>query len=336
VGYELSGAFFRKESSSFSLAHMNAIFVRSPGGPEALEVLDVPVPEPGLGQLRIRMQAAAVNPVDVATRSGQLTELGLVSPSERLAIGWDVAGLVDALGPGVRGLSTGEAVIGLRDRLSAPIGAQAEFVVLDVGAVARAPRSVTPIEAATLPLNALTAEQALDLVDLRPGETLLVTGAAGALGGFAVQVAALRGLRVVATASARDESLVRELGAELFVPRTPALGDAVRAQVPGGVDAAIDAAVIGASALDAVRNGGSFVAVAAGAAPTPLRGTRVQNVWIRADAVQLAEKAALVDAGRLTLRVADTMHLTDVAHAHERLARETLRGRLVLVPSTTS
>jgi NADPH:quinone reductase-like Zn-dependent oxidoreductase len=311
---------------------MNAIFIRTPGGPEALEVLDVPVPEPGSGQLRIRMQAAAVNPVDVATRSGQLIKLGLVSPRERLAIGWDIAGVVDALGPDVRGFSIGEAVIGLRDRLSAPIGAQAEFVVLDVEAVARAPQSVTPVEAATLPLNALTAAQALDLVDLRVGETILVTGAAGAVGGFAVQLAVVRGLRVVATASARDAGLVRELGAEVFVPRTPALGDAVRAQVPGGVDGAIDAAVIGADALDAVRSGGSFVAVVAGAAPTPLRGTRVENVWIRADAGQLADQVALVDAGRLTLRVGDTVRLTDARHAHERLAGEKLRGRLVLVP----
>jgi NADPH2:quinone reductase len=310
---------------------MNALFVSRPGGPESLEILDLPIPEAGPAQVRIRVQAAAVNPVDAATRSGDLTEAGLVVATEALAIGWDVAGVVDALGPGTDGLSLGDAVVGLRDRLSAPIGAQADFVVLDTDAIARAPRNATPAEAATLPLNGLTAVQALDLVDLRPGQTLLVTGAAGGLGGFVVELAALRGLRVVATASARDETHVREAGAEVFVPRTDALGNAVRAAVPGGVDGAIDAALIGPPAHDAVRGGGSFIAVAAGAAPYPLRGTRVENVWIRADGAALAELVDLVEAGLLTLRVAETLPLTAAVRAHERLAAGGLRGRLVLV-----
>jgi NADPH2:quinone reductase len=159
-----------------------------------------------------------------------------------------------------------------------------------------------------------------------------VTGAAGALGGFALELAVLRGLRTVAVAAPRDEVLVRELGADQFVSHTDALGAAVRRVVPGGVDGALDAAVVGMPALDAVRDKGSFVAVAAGAAPVPLRGTRVHNVWIRTDGPQLAELAALADAGRLTPRVAAILPLSQAAAAHQRVAAGGLRGRIVLQP----
>jgi NADPH:quinone reductase len=303
------------------------------GGPEVLELVDVDVPEPLAGQVRIRVQAAAVNPVDLATRAGRLAEHGLMRSNGRIGIGWDLAGIVDATGPGVERLQAGDRVIAMRDLLGAPIGAQAEYVVLDDDAVAHAPAGVSPAEAATVPLNGLTAWQALDLLRLEAGQSLLVTGAAGALGGFAVQLAAMRGLRVLAVASAQDEPLVRELGAEEFVERTDDLGAAVRRRVPGGVAGALDAAIVGISALEAVRDGGAFVAVSAGAAPTPLRGTRVHNVWIRTDAAQLGQLSALVDEGSLRTRVAIVQSLETVAAAHQRLAAGGLRGRVVLEPS---
>ena len=311
---------------------MKAVVVRRFGGPEALEILDVPVPEPAAGQVRIRVEAAAVNPVDVATRAGWLAASGLMAVNGEVGIGWDLAGVIDSTGPDVRGFKTGQTVIGLRDLLTAPIGAQAEQVVLDADAVAQAPRTVSPVEASTLPLNGLTAAQSLDLLALEPGQWLLVTGAAGALGGYVLELARLRGLRTVAVAATADEELVGRLGADEFVARTAKLGAAVRQVLPGGADGAIDAAVIGVAALDAVRNGGSFVAVATGAAPPPLRGTRVHNVWIRSDGPRLAELAALVDAGRLTPRVASIRPLDQVADAHERMAAGGLRGRMVLQP----
>lgn len=250
----------------------------------------------------------------------------------QIGIGWDLAGVIDAVGPGIDRFRPGDPVIAMRDLLSASIGAPAEYVVLDSEAVASAPRSVSPVEAATIPLNGLTAAQALDLLALREGRWLLVTGAAGALGGFALQLAALRGLRTVAIASPGDEALVRRLGADTFVPRTENVGAAVRRVFPGGVDGALDGASIGISALDAVRDGGSFVAVAAGAAPTPLRGTRVHNVWIRTDPRRLAELSALVDAGRISPRVAAVQPLDTVAAAHERVSAGGVRGRVVLQP----
>jgi NADPH2:quinone reductase len=270
--------------------------------------------------------------VDLATRSGALTEAGLLAVRDVIGMGWDVAGIVDEVGAGVIGLARGDRVIGLSDRLDVPLGPQADQVVLDADAVTPAPAGGSAAAAATLPLNGLTAVQALDGLALDEGETLLVTGAAGAVGGFAVELAAARGLRVVAVAGAEDEPLVRRLGAELFVPRTARLGEAVRALVPGGVDGVLDAAVAGAAAHDAVRSGGVFAAIVAGGAPTPLRGTRVFAQWIHADGARLADLVGLAEAGSLTLRVAGTLPLDQVAAAHERLAQGGLRGRVVLVP----
>ncbi|GAA0342648.1 NADP-dependent oxidoreductase [Actinoallomurus spadix] len=311
---------------------MRAVVVRSYGGPEALELAEVPVPEPGPGQVRVRVRAAAVNPVDVATRAGALVQGGIMAAREVTGLGWDVAGVVEAAGPGTAGFAPGEEVIGLSDRLDLPLGTHADQVVLDADAIARRPAGLSPEEAATLPLNVLTADQALDRLGLRAGQTLLVTGAAGAVGGFATELAALRGIRVVAVAGEPDEDLVRGFGAEIFVPRTRELPAAVRSAVPGGVDAAIDAAVVGLPALEAVRGGGAFAAVVGGAAPPALRGTRVSNVWIRADGPRLAELALLAADGRLTPRVAGTFPLAEAATAHRLLEKGGLRGRPVLIP----
>ncbi len=150
--------------------HVRAIIIRGYGGPDVLELADVPTPQPSSGQVRIRVHAAPVHPVDIATRAGRLAEHGLMAASGDIGMGWDLAGVVDALGPGVSRFKAGDTVIGMRDLLTAPAGAQAEQVVLDTDAVAPAPRSVGPVEASTIPLNSLTADQALDLLALRPGQ----------------------------------------------------------------------------------------------------------------------------------------------------------------------
>ena len=316
------------ESNSPYSFLMKAVTIQSHGGPEVLEIVDVAVPEPGTGQVRIKVAAAAVNPVDAQTRSGALTEAGLLPPRDTTGLGWDLSGTIDAVGHGVAGFSPGDPVIGLSDRLALSLKAQAEYVVLDADAVAGIPAGMDLTAAATLPLNGLTAAQALDLAALGPGQSLLVTGAAGAVGGYAVELAARAGIRVVAAADERDERVVREFGAGNFVPRGADLASAVRAAVPGGVDATIDSACVGGSALDATRGGGAFVAVL-GRVPVPLRGIRVSNVWIRADGPRLS---ALAAAG-LQLRVADVLPLDQVVHAHQRLDKGGLRGRLVLIPT---
>ncbi|MFI1382792.1 zinc-binding dehydrogenase [Embleya sp. NPDC020886] len=309
---------------------MRAVIARA--GSPVVEVVDTPDREPGPGQLRIRVAAATVNPVDAMVLDGAPVRFALVSAREVFGLGWDVAGEVVEVGPGVGGFAVGDAVLGLRDRLDVRAGALAEFVVLDADAVGALPAGLDPTAAATIPLNGLTAWQGLDLLGLSAGDTLLVTGAAGAVGGFAVELAAARGVRVLAVAGAADEDFVRAVGAAWFVPRGPELADRVREIVPGGVDAVLDAAMLGPDALDAVRGGGAFVAVNAGAAPPALRGIRVHPLWVRADGARSAELAALAAEGALTLRVAEVVALADAARAFTRLAQGGLRGRLVLVP----
>lgn len=301
------------------------------GGSGAPQLVEVPLPQAGPRQVRIKVAAAAVNPFDLAVAAGTLADYGVARRLDSYGLGFDAAGTVDQVGDGA-GFRVGEEVIGLAARLEVPTKAQAEYVVLDAEAVARAPRGVPAVEAATIPLNSLTAWQALDRAGVGPGRTLLVTGAAGAVGGYLVELAALRGARVVAVAGAGDEEFVRGLGAEWFVARGESVASAVRERVPGGVDAAVDAAVLGLAALDAVRDGGAFVALSAGVAPVGLRGIDVATVFFRADADQLGEVVRLVEAGRLTLRVAEVCPLEKAADAHARVASGGVRGRLVLVP----
>ncbi|KUJ70995.1 NADPH:quinone reductase [Streptomyces albus subsp. albus] len=318
------------------MREMRAVVVRAFGGPEALETVRTALPEPGPGQLRVRVEAATVNPVDLAVRGGGMVEAGMALPREQYGVGWDVAGTVDALGAGVTGFAAGDRVIGLIDRLDLALGGYAEYAVLEAAEAAPAPRDASPAEAATLPLNGLTAWQGLDLLALTVGQTVLVSGAAGGVGGFAVELAAARGLRVVAVAGERpddaDAELVRGFGAEVVVPRGTDLAAAVRAAVPGGVDGVLDAAGVGVAGLEALRGGGAFVSTVPGTLPIARRGTRVEYVWIRADGRQLAALSALADQGRLTPRVAGTYPLERAGEAHQRLAAGGVRGRLVLRP----
>jgi NADPH:quinone reductase len=306
---------------------MRAVMVSRFG---AADLVDAPVPVAGTGEVRIRVAAAAVNPVDVQTCDGVLPV-----PRERLPIGlgWDVAGTIDAVGADVTQFRVGDPVVGLEDRLVKDLGSFAEFVVLSAVAVAAAPRSVDLVAASTLPLNALTAWQALELIG--SASTLLVTGAAGAVGGYSVELAAARGLHVVALADAFDEQVVRGWGARTFLARSDDPARAVRAMFPTGIDAVLDAAHLREQALAAVRDGGTYVNLAPLLPPvTAQRGIRVRDQAIRHDGPQLAELARLVDAGRLTPRVAKTVPLTEAAAALALTAKGGLRGRPVLAPTT--
>ncbi|WP_329301060.1 zinc-binding dehydrogenase [Streptomyces sp. NBC_00659] len=296
---------------------MRAAVVSSFGGPEAVEIVEVAVPEPGTRQVRIKVAAAGVNPVDAGVRAGVFGGAG-----QRLGLGWDVAGVVEAVGV-ASGWTVGDEVVALAYGTAKTLGTHADLVVVDADAVAAAPRSVDVAHAASLPLNALAAAQALDRLGLEPGQNLLITGAAGAVGGYAVQLAARLGVSVTALAREGDEELVRSLGADRFV------SDGV---APRSVDAVLDAAILGADALDWVRDGGAFVGVIPGAHPASVRGVGTSAVEVAADGARLAELVALVDEGVLTTRVAGTYALDEVVKAHARLAEGGLRGRLVLVP----
>src|SRR5262245_16790886 len=225
---------------------MRAVTFAKLGGPEVLAVSELPVPQPGPGEVRIRVAAATVNPTDISFRSGrqlsveQLAEMGVHPP---YIPGMELAGVVDAAGEGAP-WRAGERVMAIVNPRRPGGGAQAELVVVPAASVARVPDGASVEAAATLPMNGLTVRLALDQLALDPGQTLGVTGAAGAVGGYAVELGVAAGLRVIAVARPQDEALVRRFGAEKFVPSGDAAMRQVHDAAPGGVDGMIDAAVL--------------------------------------------------------------------------------------------
>jgi NADPH:quinone reductase-like Zn-dependent oxidoreductase len=307
---------------------MQAVTISTFGGPDVLRIADVTVPEPGPGQVRVRVRAAAIHPVDLAIRAGAFAELLPGKP--RYVLGWDLAGTVDAVGAEVTAFRPGDAVVGLSVWFRSLAGTQAEFAALDAAALASAPDGASWAEAAALPLNALAAIQALDLMP-QGTRSVAITGAAGALGGFAAELAAHRGQSAYAVASAQDEALVRGLPV-VFVPRSGDPAGAILAAAGGPVDAVLDTAGIGGPALGAVRDGGALVTTVPPAAPPAERDIAVSALQVEANGGQLAELVALAERGKLALRVAQTYPLEDAALAHARLEKGGVRGRLVLAP----
>ena len=306
---------------------MRALVARRLDGPDAIELIETAVPEPAEGQLRIKVAAAAVNPVDVAISTGVLVKAGLTAAREQFGLGWDVAGTVDAVGPNTS--APAQTVVGVAVLLGRALKTHAEYVVLDTDAVVRAPEGVDLASASTFGLNGLTA---LHAVNALKGQTVLVTGAAGGVGGYAVELAKHRGLTVIASARSHDKQLVEDLGADYFVDRDDDLAAAVRRIVPAGVDGLIDAAVVGIAAQEAVRNGGRHVHLEGGLRPPHLRGITVEQHLIHTNQQDLNELVRLVEVGALSARVADSYALEQAAVAYKRLAAGGVRGRLVLTP----
>jgi NADPH2:quinone reductase len=309
---------------------MRAVGFSEFGGPEVLRIISRPVPEPGPGQVRVRVAAAAVNPTDLAFRSGAHRSMpaGVEPP---YTPGMDLAGVVDVAGDG-GGWLPGERVMAAVSQWVPGGGAQAEFVLVDSSALARIPEAISLQAAATLPMNALTVRAALDQLALRPGQSLAITGAAGIVGGYAIQLGRAEGLRIIADAAAADADLVGGLGAHVVVPRGPDVAAAIRRAVPDGVDALLDAAVMGAPVLPAVRDGGQLMAV------RPFAGETEREITVSLvlvfhhlhEADRLARLAELAARRTLTLRVAHVLPAEHAAQAHRRMAAGGVRGRLVL------
>jgi len=309
---------------------MRAVGFTEFGGPEVLRIISRAVPEPGPGQVRVRVAAAAVNPTDLAFRSGAHRSMpaGVEPP---YTPGMDLAGVVDVAGDGGSWLP-GERVMAAVSPWVPGGGAQAEFAVVDADALARIPEAISLQAAATLPMNALTVRAALDQLALKPGQSLAITGAAGIVGGYAIQLGRAEGLRVIADAADADTDLVGGLGAHVVVPRGPDVAAAIRRAVPDGVDGLLDAAVMGAPVLPAVRDGGQVIAVRPFAGETE-RDIAVSLVLVfhhLHEADRLERLAELAARGTLTLRVADVLPAEHAAEAHRRMAAGGVRGRLVL------
>jgi NADPH:quinone reductase-like Zn-dependent oxidoreductase len=312
---------------------MRAVVVRSVGGPEDVEIVEVERPEPGLAQVRIKVEAAALNPVDAGVWGGVF---GPPAAGRHFGLGWDVAGTIDAVGP-MATHPVGSRVMAMLPGPIKDLGAQAVYVIAEANAVAPTPEGTDMALASTIPLNGLTAAQSLELLGLRAGQSVLITGAAGAVGGYAVELSKHAGLMVVALAGVADEDFVRSgLGADWFVPRSDDPVTAVRDFVPGGVDGALDTASVANGIIGAVRDGGVFVTVdpRPGALPEVQRGIRMRTTLAVADGSRLTTLSDLAAAGRLTPRVARTYPLHEASRAHARLVRGGFRGRLVLVPGS--
>ncbi|NED83826.1 NADP-dependent oxidoreductase [Streptomyces sp. SID11233] len=306
---------------------MRAIGIPRFGAPEVLTVVDRPLPEPGPGEIRVKVTAAAVNPSDLALREGLFAGFLKAFPPPYVP-GMDASGTVDATGPGSR-FAIGDPVLAFVNPLRAQGGAQAQYITVPDDHATAAPEGIDLHDAAGLPMNGLTAHQALDLLNLSAGATIAVTGATGALGGYTVQIAVHRGLRVVAGADPGDHDLLRDLGA-MPVGRT---ADSYLEAVPEGADALIDAAAVGQPLLPVIRPEGDYVQCRPG--PLDLAPGTVHhhlNVLAYANkAAALTELAALAAKNVLTPRTAARLTPDQAPEAHRRLESGGLRGRQLIV-----
>ena len=310
---------------------MRAYGVTQYGGPDALHPIDVPQEDLGPGEIRVAVTAFAVSPTDTSVRAGQRSKDDRAEDPGDVP-GMDVAGTVVELGPDTDAdLEPGDRVVGIVQP-RAQHGAYREEIVLPQGSVVRAPSNASDAAASTLPMNALTARRALDLLGLQPGQTLAVTGAAGTLGGYIIQLAKADGLEVVADAAEKDEDLVRTLGADHLVRRGDDVADRIRELYPSGVDGLADASIQSEQVLPAVKDGGA-VATFRGYKGDGAREIDVHPVmvWdVAEDREMLSSLRDQAENGTLTLRVAETLPAAEAAEAHRRLEAGGVRGRIVL------
>ena len=308
---------------------MRAVVITKPGGPEVLAVADLPGREPGEGEVRIAVKAAAVNPTDIGLRErGGAGEPPWVP-------GMDAAGVIESVGPGVDRLTVGEEVMAAVSPRRPEGGAQQELLVVPAASVVAIPDGATLVEAATLPMNGLTATRGLEMLGLNEGDTLAVTGCAGLLASYVVPLAKEQGLRVIADASPDDEALVKSFGADVVVPRGDGFTDAVHEAAPGGADGLYDTALLRRDAFPAIKDGGQVVVVRGwDGDEVEERGIRVHPVFV----AQVLERTdwlehlrELASAGTLKLRVVGEYPPEQAGEAQRVMDAGGLRGRAVIV-----
>jgi NADPH:quinone reductase len=306
---------------------MHVAEVTAFGGPEVLRLAERPDPAPAPGEVVVRIRAANVNPTDLSVRSGQ-ARARMPDLQPPIVPGWDLAGEVTAVGSEANGYRPGDRVVGMIPfgRIGGRVGAYAQAAAVDPGWLAPLSTEIDDATAATLPLNALTARQALDMIALPPGATLLVTGATGAVGGFATQLAVRDGYRVLAQASDGDEDWVASLGASEVLPRSTDLATI------GPVDAVLDAVPLGPASTATLRDGAIAVFTRPPQPPEPPRDLRFETVLVQSNPEQLHALAADLEAGRLRTRIAAVLPLDQAARAHELNEAGGLRGKVLLAP----
>lgn len=314
------------------VGHLKAVGLTDFGGPEVLEMLELPDPVAGPGQLLIRVHAAAVNPTDALIRSGTHVKMfGRTAPPPYVP-GMDAAGVLLAIGEGVEtDLKVGDHVMAFIAP-NGSYGAYSEMLAVPANSVVKAPQGMSHVEACTILMNAMTARLAIDLLGLKPGSTVLVSGAAGTFGGYAVELAKEDGLVVIADASEADEAAVKGFGADMVLRRGDDLAERVREQFPDGVDGAIDGALLNERLAPAVRDGGIVITLRmqAGEADRGVKLIPVRSKLHSEERDKLDELGRLAEEGKLTIRVVGTYPKEEASEAHRRLEQGGLRGRIVL------
>ncbi len=306
---------------------MKAVRIHTYGDNEALSYEDAPLPEPGAADVRIRVHAAAVNPVDWKISAGYLKEM--VPHEMPLTLGWDVSGVVDQVGADVTHLSTGDAVYSRPDITRN--GTYAEFVVVAAAEVAKKPETLSHNEASAVPLAGLTAWQALfDFARLKKDERILIHAGAGGVGSFAVQFAKWAGAHVIATASAANEALVRDLGADEFVDYRSQQFDEVLAKV----DVVLD--TIGgdtqARSIQLLNSGGRLFSVVGtpDAAALAAVGATGGGFMVQPSSEQLGRIAQLIDERKVRVLIDSVFPLSEVRTAHDKSRSGRAKGKIVL------
>ena len=311
---------------------MKAIGIMRYGGPEVLEVIDVEEVNAGFEEIRIKNFASAVNPTDIVSRSGMIAKFRKDDPVFPSVPGMDIAGIVDQIGEAVTAdIKIGDRVMGMVIP-DGNYGAYREQLILNQSAVVLAPKNSSHEEASTLPMNSLTARLSLDLLNLKSGQVIAVTGGPGAYGGYVIQLAKADGLIVIADSSDSDESLLKDLGVDIIISREKSFVDQIREHFPDGVDGLADGALLNEKAIEAVKDGGSFTSIR-GFKGLPQRDIKFSATWVTAyncDYEKLDKIRQQVDDGMVTLRVADTVSPENAAEAHKRLEGGGTRGRMVI------
>ncbi len=293
------------------------------GGPEVLREAERPDPQPGPGEVLVRIHAASINPTDLATRAGAARRR-MPDLQPPFVLGWDLAGVVVA---GGHGFESGQRVVGMIPfgRIGGRVGAYAELAAVEPDWLAPIAEDVDFVTGSVLPLNVLTARQCLDLLEAKPGDTILITGASGAVGGYAVQLAVRDGYRVIAMAGSDGEDWVRSLGAHEVLPRDADLSGA------GPVDAVFDAVPLGPKSAVAAKDGGVVVFTRSPGDGEPERGVRFKPMLVQPDPQALRALADDLAEGRLRpARVAETLDLAEAARGHELAEAGGLHGKVVL------
>ncbi len=311
---------------------MRAIFQTTYGGTDVLQDGEVDDPKVGPDTVLVDVHAAGVNAVDTKIRAGHLQ--GAFEHVLPLVLGWDVSGVVSAVGPAVTTYAPGDEVIGYVRKDFVQGGTYAEQVAAWERHLARRPASVDHATAAALPLAGLTALQALEAAEVSSGDTVLVHAGAGGVGSFAVQLAAARGARVLATAGVDNHDHLRELGAEPL-EYGAGLADRVREAAtdgpdgPNGVDAALD--LVGGDSIEvSAQVVGDRARSVSVVDPVAIAEQGGRYVFVRPATAQLEHLAALVDQRVLRVPVSGRFPLSDVASAHQRVEQGHVRGKLVL------